>query len=202
MRSFGVFLQQERPIAELLDWAGRFDEAGAGSVWVADHLANRGSRILCGLTAGPCLLPWRVEPPVGSLFGSFEPSFWAPRRDSWRSGLTCTSSPQVAATGFPISGSQETAAQSMNCSYLALDWLVLQALWLAPPEPQEHAQPGRNSCGGADRSQPQARWLIHTDTWAGSRTWCTTPVRSSRTESSSTASFSRAANAATVLSAS
>jgi alkanesulfonate monooxygenase SsuD/methylene tetrahydromethanopterin reductase-like flavin-dependent oxidoreductase (luciferase family) len=40
MGSFGVFLQQERPIAELLDWAGRFDEAGADSVWVADHLAN------------------------------------------------------------------------------------------------------------------------------------------------------------------
>jgi alkanesulfonate monooxygenase SsuD/methylene tetrahydromethanopterin reductase-like flavin-dependent oxidoreductase (luciferase family) len=40
MRSFGVFLQQERPIAELLDWAGRFDEAGADSIWVADHLAN------------------------------------------------------------------------------------------------------------------------------------------------------------------
>src|SRR5579863_6839279 len=39
MRSFVVFLQQERPIADLLDCAGRFDEAGADSVFVADHLA-------------------------------------------------------------------------------------------------------------------------------------------------------------------
>ena len=39
MRSFGVFLQQERPIADLLHWAERFDEAGADSLFVADHLA-------------------------------------------------------------------------------------------------------------------------------------------------------------------
>ena len=38
-------------------------------------------------------------------------------------------------------------------------------------------------------SQPQSRWLIHTDTWAGSRAWCTTPARSAWTESRSTASF-------------
>jgi hypothetical protein len=46
------------------------------------------------------------------------------------------------------------------------------------------------------------RWLIHTETWAGSRARDTTPARSSRTESRSTASFRRAANAATVVSAS
>jgi hypothetical protein len=51
-------------------------------------------------------------------------------------------------------------------------------------------------------SQSQSRWLIHTDTWAGSRAWRTTPDRSSRTASRSTASLSRAAKAATVLSAS
>src|ERR1700730_1006722 len=44
--------------------------------------------------------------------------------------------------------------------------------------------------------------LIHTDTWAGSRAACTTPARSSRTESRSTASFSRAANCATIRSVS
>lgn len=38
--SFGVLLLQNRPVSELLDWARRFDEAGADSVWVADHLAN------------------------------------------------------------------------------------------------------------------------------------------------------------------
>ena len=47
----------------------------------------------------------------------------------------------------------------------------------------------------------QRCWLIHTDTWAGSRAWTTTVAKSSRTEFRSTASFSRAANAATVLSA-
>ena len=54
----------------------------------------------------------------------------------------------------------------------------------------------------AEEIQPQSRRLIHIETWAGSRAWCTTPARSSRTASRSTASFSRAANAATVLSAS
>ena len=49
---------------------------------------------------------------------------------------------------------------------------------------------------------PHSCGLIHTETWAGSRAWCTTPARSSRTESRSTVSFSRAANAATVGSAS
>jgi alkanesulfonate monooxygenase SsuD/methylene tetrahydromethanopterin reductase-like flavin-dependent oxidoreductase (luciferase family) len=40
MISFGVLFVQKRPVAELLDWAGRFDEAGVDSIWVADHLAN------------------------------------------------------------------------------------------------------------------------------------------------------------------
>jgi alkanesulfonate monooxygenase SsuD/methylene tetrahydromethanopterin reductase-like flavin-dependent oxidoreductase (luciferase family) len=40
MTSFGVLLAQDHPVAELLDWAQRFDDAGADSVWVADHLAN------------------------------------------------------------------------------------------------------------------------------------------------------------------
>jgi alkanesulfonate monooxygenase SsuD/methylene tetrahydromethanopterin reductase-like flavin-dependent oxidoreductase (luciferase family) len=30
---------QDRPVAELLDWAVRFEQAGIDSVWVADHLA-------------------------------------------------------------------------------------------------------------------------------------------------------------------
>ena len=38
--SFGVLLLQDRPLTELLGWARRFDEAGADSVWVADHLSN------------------------------------------------------------------------------------------------------------------------------------------------------------------
>ena len=49
---------------------------------------------------------------------------------------------------------------------------------------------------------PHSCCLIQTETWAGSRAWCTTPARSSRTESRSTVSFRRAANAATVDSAS
>jgi alkanesulfonate monooxygenase SsuD/methylene tetrahydromethanopterin reductase-like flavin-dependent oxidoreductase (luciferase family) len=40
MTSFGVLLAQDHPPAAVLDWARRFDEAGADSVWVADHLAN------------------------------------------------------------------------------------------------------------------------------------------------------------------
>ena len=48
----------------------------------------------------------------------------------------------------------------------------------------------------------QRCWLIHTDTWAGSRAWSTTVARSSRTECRSTVSFRRAAKAATVWSAS
>ena len=40
MTSFGVLLAQDHSPAEVLDWARRFDEAGADSVWVADHLAN------------------------------------------------------------------------------------------------------------------------------------------------------------------
>src|ERR1017187_8094952 len=60
-------------------------------------------------------------------------------------------------------------------------------------------QPGVDDGGG---SQPQSRWLIHTETWAGTRARDTTPARSSRTESRSTASFRRVANAATVWSAS
>ena len=52
------------------------------------------------------------------------------------------------------------------------------------------------------RTRRYSRSLIHTDTWAGSRAWYTVPARSAWIESSSTSSFSRAANAATVLSAS
>jgi nucleotide-binding universal stress UspA family protein/MFS family permease len=48
----------------------------------------------------------------------------------------------------------------------------------------------------------QSRRLVHTQTWAGSSAICTTRARSSQTVSRSTASFSRAANAATVWSAS
>ncbi len=56
--------------------------------------------------------------------------------------------------------------------------------------------------GGVGGSQTQSRWVIRSDTWVGSRAWCTTLARSSRTVSRSTASLSRAANAATVWSAS
>src|SRR6516165_6744430 len=48
----------------------------------------------------------------------------------------------------------------------------------------------------------QLCWLIHTETWAGSRAWCTAVARSSRTESRSTVSFRLAANAAMVWSVS
>ena len=40
MTSFGVLLAQNRPVAELLDWGRRFDEAGVDSLWIADHLAE------------------------------------------------------------------------------------------------------------------------------------------------------------------
>ena len=36
--SFGVLLLQNRALSEVTAWAQRFDEAGADSVWVADHL--------------------------------------------------------------------------------------------------------------------------------------------------------------------
>src|ERR1700730_4014415 len=48
----------------------------------------------------------------------------------------------------------------------------------------------------------QPGWLVQTDRCAGSSAACTTLARSPRTVSRSTASFSRAANAATVASAS
>lgn len=37
---FGVLLLQDRRLDELTSWARRYDEAGADSVWVADHLSN------------------------------------------------------------------------------------------------------------------------------------------------------------------
>jgi alkanesulfonate monooxygenase SsuD/methylene tetrahydromethanopterin reductase-like flavin-dependent oxidoreductase (luciferase family) len=40
MLSFGVLLAQDRPVAGILDWAERFEEAGVDSFWVADHLAS------------------------------------------------------------------------------------------------------------------------------------------------------------------
>ncbi len=40
MATFGVFLGQDRPVGDILTWAERFDEIGADSLWVADHLAN------------------------------------------------------------------------------------------------------------------------------------------------------------------
>jgi len=49
---------------------------------------------------------------------------------------------------------------------------------------------------------PQARRLTHTEMWAGSKACWTTRARSARTESKSTASCSRAANTATIWSAS
>jgi alkanesulfonate monooxygenase SsuD/methylene tetrahydromethanopterin reductase-like flavin-dependent oxidoreductase (luciferase family) len=38
--AFGVLLVQDRPSAEVLGWAARFEEAGVDSLWVPDHLAN------------------------------------------------------------------------------------------------------------------------------------------------------------------
>jgi alkanesulfonate monooxygenase SsuD/methylene tetrahydromethanopterin reductase-like flavin-dependent oxidoreductase (luciferase family) len=40
MVSFGILFGQNHPVDEMLDWAQRFDEAGADSIWVADHIAN------------------------------------------------------------------------------------------------------------------------------------------------------------------
>lgn len=36
--SFGVLLLPNRALTEVTEWARRFDEAGADSIWVADHL--------------------------------------------------------------------------------------------------------------------------------------------------------------------
>ena len=62
----------------------------------------------------------------------------------------------------------------------------------------------RRRDGGGEAGPGRLQWcsLIHTETWAGSRAFATTLARSSRTASRSTASFRRAANAATVWSAS
>ncbi len=68
----------------------------------------------------------------------------------------------------------------------------------APIRPRIFRDHGRGQHLGAHRPA----LVIHTDTWDGSRAWRTTSPRSARTASRSTASFSRAANAATVLSAS
>jgi alkanesulfonate monooxygenase SsuD/methylene tetrahydromethanopterin reductase-like flavin-dependent oxidoreductase (luciferase family) len=38
--SFGVMLVQDRPLAHILDWAVRFDDAGVDSLWVPEHLVN------------------------------------------------------------------------------------------------------------------------------------------------------------------
>lgn len=37
--TFGVILLQERPVRDIVEWAKRFDEAGADCLWVADHMA-------------------------------------------------------------------------------------------------------------------------------------------------------------------
>ena len=81
--------------------------------------------------------------------------------------------------------------------------------------PDVTARGGRNCCGPpgpppgcsgdvspAGPTGLRPGWLVQTEIWAGSRAACTTPVRSSRTASRSTASLSRAANAATAWSAS
>ena len=51
-----------------------------------------------------------------------------------------------------------------------------------PPRRSAVVRPVGSDTGGVggDRSRSQSRWLIHTDTWAGSRAWCTTLARSSR----------------------
>jgi len=38
--SFGVMLLQSRPIDDMIDWAQRYEAAGADSLWVCDHVAN------------------------------------------------------------------------------------------------------------------------------------------------------------------
>src|SRR5690349_2993468 len=68
--------------------------------------------------------------------------------------------------------------------------------------------PPPGSCGAASLATSAGlrlggtRWPVHTQNEAGSSAVCTTLARSSRTASRSTASLSRAANAATVVSAS
>lgn len=53
--SFGVLVLQDRPLDTVLEWARRFDEAGADSVWVADHLSNPHA------LDGPWLDGWMVR---------------------------------------------------------------------------------------------------------------------------------------------
>jgi hypothetical protein len=89
----------------------------------------------------------------------------------------------------------------------AAGWDMASATAEVRPEERLTRHVSRAGCstqvpGTPHGGEPHLRSLIHTDTWAGSRAWCTTPARSSRTESRSTASFKRAANAATVWSAS
>jgi len=62
--------------------------------------------------------------------------------------------------------------------------------------------PGPDGAAVLADAPPQSPRLTHTDTCAGSRAWWTTPASSSPIDPRSTASFSRAANAAAVWSAS
>jgi transketolase len=73
-----------------------------------------------------------------------------------------------------------------------------RARWAASTPLSDHRSQVGLVVAPVNSELPQARRLTHTETWAGSRACCTTPARSSRTESGSTASFRRAANAATV----
>jgi hypothetical protein len=86
---------------------------------------------------------------------------------------------------------------------VAAAWAVLRVLHPRLQSPTGERSLLMAGARGRDVREPvQPRGLIHTDTWAGSRAWCTTPAKSFWTASSSRASCSRAANAATVLSAS
>src|SRR6202050_3918745 len=69
---------------------------------------------------------------------------------------------------------------------------------------RRHPRRGQPAAPGlsAGWRRPQPGLLLHTDRWAGSRALVTTLARSSWTESRSTVSFSRTANAVTIWSAS
>jgi hypothetical protein len=124
----------------------------------------------------------------------------------WAAILATTIGPNLLITGSVATLITRRIARDAGARLTAWQFSAIGAALIpasSPPPPSACTSPAHY-----DRAPPrclpssQPRSLIQTYTWAGSRAWRTTPARSSRTDSRSTVSFSRAANATTVRSAS